>query len=633
MKERDRKLGIGTLIKRRDFVGGVSVALSGSLLSCPWAEAEVPHDRASIGQSLLDFSSSYPPTRTGLRGSHAGSFEVAHQLSHGQQWDPTKVEDTGESYDLVVVGGGISGLSAAWFYRQAKPGARILILDNHDDFGGHAKRNEFWHGEQMLLSHGGTINIEDFNQYGAPAQHMLRSLGVDPERYSEFFDEDLHRSLGLQRGIFFDRETFGTDRLVAGEGKPDWRQYLAKTPLSKAAQADIARLYETRVDYMAGLSQAEKQDQLRQMSYQDFLVNVAGSKPEYLPILNQNSYWAIGNDALSAWTAVSQGAPGTAGLGFASEHEDPVYFQFPDGNASIARLLVRSMIPAVAPGTGMEDIVAAQFDYSRLDESQSPVRLRLESTVVGVRHLGEPQQAEAVEITYVRDGRARRVKAGQTVLACYNSMIPYLCDELPQPQKLALSQSLKAPLVYTSVVVSNWQAFAKLGVNRVQCPGSYFGSLRLSPPVSIGNYRHAQSPQDPTIVQLFRTPLAPGLSAQEQWRAGRQELLSTSFETLERHIRDQLDRVLSGGGFDPARDIEAITVNRWPHGYAYGQDPETGEIAYLVDEFPPEKAPWLTARKPFGRIAIANSDAAANAMTEGAIGEAHRAVMDLLATG
>jgi spermidine dehydrogenase len=288
------------------------------------------------------------------------------------------------------------------------------------------------------------------------------------------------------------------------------------------------------------------------------------------------------------------------------------------------------MIPAVAPGSTMEDVVAVRFDYGQLDHADAPVRIRLESTVVGVRHLGDPQTAQQVEITFVRDGSARRVRAARSILACYNSAIPYLCEELPQAQKLALSQSLKAPLVYTSVLIRNWSAFAKLGVNNVHCPGCYFGSFALSDPINIGDYQHAKSPADPTIVSMYRTPLAPGLTAQQQWSAGRRDLLSTTFETFERNIRDQLGRILSPGGFDPARDIEAITVNRWPHGYAYGQDPETGEIAYVLDEVPPERAPWRIARRPFGRIAIANSDAEANAMSEGAIGQAHRAVMDLV---
>jgi spermidine dehydrogenase len=632
MKKQDKKLGMGASVSRRDFIGGVGVALSGSLGTFAWAETETPRDPGLLASASPQVGASYPPMRTGLRGSHPGSFEVAHQMRNGTRWDPAEVSDTEEAYDLVVVGGGLSGLSAAWFYQEAKPDARILILDNHDDFGGHAKRNEFWHGERMLLSHGGTINIEDFNQYGVPAQRLIRSLDIAPERYADFSDRDLYRSLDLDRGIFFNRETFGTDRLLTGPGEPSWEVFLAKAPLSEAARRDIARVQETRVDYLAGLTPAEKRNKLRGMSYQDYLLNLVGIEPASLAMLQQNGYWAIGIDALSAWTAASDGSPGTLGLGLNEHAEDPMYFRFPDGNASIARLLVRSMIPAVAPGSTMEDVIGARFDYSQLDRADAPVRIRLNSTAVGVRHLGDPGTAQEVEITYVRDGRAQRVRAGKTVLACYNSVIPYLCEELPTAQKLALSQSLKAPLVYTSVLIRNWTSFANLGIYNVNCPGSYFGNFRLSDPINIGDYHHAKSPEEAIIVNMYRTPLAPGLPAQEQWQAGRHDLLTTSFEDFERNIRDQLGRVLSNGGFDPARDIEAITVNRWPHGYAYGQNPETGEIAYKLDEVPAETAPWLAARQPFGRIAIANSDAAANAMTEGAIGQAHRAVTDLLST-
>ena len=295
MNKRDHKLGIDRSISRRDFISGVGVALSGSLVSCSWAETEVPLDPALFGRTAQDSKAPYPPIRTGLRGSHTGSFEVAHQLVQGRQWQAHEVEDTGESYDLVVVGGGLSGLSAAWFYREAVPYARILILDNHDDFGGHAKRNEFWHGDRMLLSHGGTINIENFNKYGEAAQRMIRSLGIDPARYAEFVDRDLHRSLGLSRSVFFGWETFGKDRLVAGVGELSWQEFLAKTPLSQVAREDIARLHETQVDYLAGLSPEEKRDRLQHMSYQEFLVDLAGVKPESLAILQNDGYWAIGD--------------------------------------------------------------------------------------------------------------------------------------------------------------------------------------------------------------------------------------------------------------------------------------------------------------------------------------------------
>ncbi len=623
MSNKDRTLGLNRPIKRRDFLNGMGVALSGSLVSCTWSETETFAGSPGVANN-------YPPVRTGLRGSHQGSFEVAHLLHEGKRWNSSQANDTGEHYDLVIVGGGLSGLSAAWFYREVKPDARILILDNHDDFGGHAKRNEFWHGDQMLLSHGGTINIENFHKYGEAAQRMIRSLGIAPERFSEFVDADLHNSLGLQNGVFFTKEVFGTDSLVAGTGKPSWRDFLDKTPLSEVARSDLVRLYESKVDYLSGLTQEEKRDRMRAMSYQEFLTDIVGINPESLAMLRKDGYWAIGIDALTAWTATRDGEPGTQGLGFSIKEKDSLYFRFPDGNASIARSLVRSLIPTVATGSGMEDIVTTRFDYGRLDDRDSPIRIRLESTVVDVHHVGNEETAREVEITYVKDGRAHRVTASKTVLACYHSIIPDLCEELPEEQKLALSQSLKAPLVYTSVVIRHWQAFVNLGVNSVHCPGCYFNSVRLATPMNIGDYRHGSSPDQPTILNLYRTPLAPGLTAQQQWTAGRYELLTTTFETFERNIRDQLGRMLSPGGFDPAKDIEAITVNRWPHGYAYGQNPETGEIAYVLDEVPMDKAPWLKARKPFGLISFANSDAAANAMSEAAIGQAHRAVMELI---
>jgi spermidine dehydrogenase len=236
-------------------------------------------------------------------------------------------------------------------------------------------------------------------------------------------------------------------------------------------------------------------------------------------------------------------------------------------------------------------------------------------------------------VTYVQNGVARRVHASHCILACYNAVIPYLCPELPDDQRRALSLALKAPLVYTNVRLRNWTAFQKLGVEGITCPGCYHVSMRLARPIGMGDYRPSIRPEDPTVLFMVRVPLSPGLSAQEQWRVGRAELLQTTFETFEREIRDQLGRMLGAGGFDPARDIEAITVNRWPHGYAYGQDSKTGEVAWVLDEVPPGRRPWEEGSRPFGRIAIANSDAAANAMTESAIGEAYRAVKDLSRSG
>jgi spermidine dehydrogenase len=241
-----------------------------------------------------------------------------------------------------------------------------------------------------------------------------------------------------------------------------------------------------------------------------------------------------------------------------------------------------------------------------------------------VRNLGDPASAAEVEMAYVRGGESYAVRGGACVLACYNMMIPYLCPELPEPQKEALRYGVKVPLIYTSVALTNWTSFKSLGISRVYSPGSYFSSFFLNSVVDIGDYHSPRSPDEPVLIQMTRTPVAPGLPERDQHRAGRQDILHTSFATFERNIRDQLARILGPGGFDPARDITAITVNRWPHGYAYEYNP-------LFDpDWPEGAAPHVLGRARFGRIAIANSDAGAAAYTDSAIDQAHRAVQELL---
>ena len=647
MKRGDRELGMDRAISRRDFISGVGVAVTGSALAGPWTtsrSAEAEGAAAKGASGLKKQAAYYPPGEMGMRGSHPGSFEVAHALRDGERWDDLGPEaETGEHYDLVVVGGGLSGLAAAYFFRkEVGPEARILVLDNCDDFGGHATRNEFRSGGRTLLINGGTINIEDLSAYDAPSRAMIRELGIDVRRYAEFHDAELYPSLGLRPGVFFDEETFGIDRLVVGQDEPELRDYLAKTPLSEPARKDVARLFEDRVDYLPGRSLAEKKSALRKMSYLQFLTDLVKIDAGAVPFFQtwRQGYWGIGSDALPAEIARESGFPGFQGMGFPGSKSSggffpevtptsSQYFRFPDGSASIARLLVRSMIPATAPGSGAEDIVTAQFDYAQLDRDDATVRIRLNSTAVRVRHVGDDDSSREVEVTYVRSGRARRVRGCSRVLACYNAMIPYMCPELPEAQRKALSYALKAPKVYTSVLIRNWKAFQRLGLREAFCPGSYHDSVGLGDPISMGEYRCPRKPDEPMVLQLYRVPLAPGLPAPAQWIEGMAELQMTTFEEFERKIRDQLGRMLSGGGFDPARDIEAITVNRWPHGYIFGYDPTTEEVAW-TSEWPVQERPWLRARQPFGRIAIANCDAANNAMTEASFSEAHRAVREVL---
>ena len=288
---------------------------------------------------------------------------------------------------------------------------------------------------------------------------------------------------------------------------------------------------------------------------------------------------------------------------------------------------MRDLIPAAMPGADARDIVTARADYSQLDRPGAPVRIRLSSIVVRARNIGDPAASRGVELAYARAGKVYRVRARHCVLASWNMMIPYLCPEMPETQKAALHKLIKTPLVYTNVALRNWTAFKALGIQRVYAPGSYHSSFSLNPTVDIGGYRSPRSPDEPILMRMERTPAMPGLSEREQHRAGRAELLATPFETFERNIREQLARTLGPGGFDPARDIEAIIVNRWPHGYA-------PEYNALVDgDTPPDQMPNVMGRARFGRIAIANADSGMAAYTDMAMNQAYRAVHELLGEG
>jgi spermidine dehydrogenase len=634
----DKSLGEDRVIPRRDFLQGALVgaatALSGPLLKAYAADA------ADVGKAPQDVAGYYPPQLTGMRGSHPGSFENAHALRDGKP--PEAGAGVGEEYDLVVVGGGISGLSAAWFYRaQTSRAARILVLDNHDDFGGHAKRNELQVGGHTLLINGGTLEIDSPRPYSAVAADLVKALGIDVAGLSKKAEHlKFYSELGLKRGVFFDKETFGADKLVVGMGAVPMAQLLADAPLSEAARRDLVRLNEGMVDYMPGVSSEEKKRRLAKMSYRDFLQNVAKVDPAVMTFYQPHSHgeWAVGIDALSALDVWAFKFPGFQGMklepgviaqmgytpsGYASTGGSQT-LHFPDGNATIARLLVRGLIPAAVPGSTAEDVVMARVDYSRLDRAESLVRVRLSSTVVRAVNVGDPDTASGVAVTYIRGGKTYNVRARHCVMAGYNAMIPYLCPELPEKQKEALHEAVKAPLVYTNVALRNWQAFKKLAVADVYAPGCYFSGFGLNAKVDIGGYRSPATPDEPMFIRMLRVPTRPGLPEHDQNKVGRAELLATPFSTFERNIREQLGRTLGAGGFDPARDIEAITVNRWPHGYAAEFNPLFKPV------LPVEEQPQVIARARFGRIGIANSDAGAAAYTDSAIDQAHRAVGELL---
>jgi spermidine dehydrogenase len=608
-----RELGMNRRIPRRDFLNGIAVAVTGA---CAAAHARTPLFAAAAQPQAG--TADYPPALTGLRGQYPAAVAEFERIQKGG-FAALDV-DAGEQYDLIVVGGGISGLAAAYFWHRALPNQKVLVIDNHDDFGGHAKRNEFRYGGRTFVGYGGTMGIATPFPYSYTAKALIADLGVEVERNREFVNRTLVDQYHLGPAMFFDKEHFGEDRLVAGNGRIPWPDFFAKAPLSENARKDLIRIHGRNPDYLSGHTVEQKEAKLAKMSYQDYLLHVAKVSPDAIPFfLGQGGRNNKRVDTLPALEAARRGAPGFDGLGLDAQErfkEDSYLFHFPDGNASIARLLVARLVPAAVPGKHrMETIVQAPVDYSRLDSPESSTRIRLSSTAVRVGN---------DRVVYIRGGKMHAARARNVVLACYNSLIPGLVPDLPEVQKRALLYSPKVPMMYNNVLIRNWTAFQKLGASSVSAPGLYHTSTSLDPGSTVGGYRGVTTPDEPIIVHMVRNPNKPGLPRKEQNLIGQQELLSTTFEQFELEIRRQLGRMLSSGGFDPAADVVGITVNRWPLGYAYTYDT-------LGDpDVPPEQRPHVIGRQRFGSIAIANADAGAAAFTNQAIDEAHRAVEELL---
>jgi spermidine dehydrogenase len=618
-------------ITRREFLDGVALAIGANL---------TPRTVAADGPP-----SHYPPALGGLRGQHDGSFEAAHTMPFdGRQYrvGGLAVE---EQYDCIVVGAGISGLAAAYYYRERfGRDPRILVIDNHDDFGGHARRNEFDATGRLMISYGGSESLQSpETNFSANARALMRELGVEIGRFHSFFDRQLYPGLGLSRGSFFDRSRFGTDRLVTGD-PTDWvsddiprdrrngrtlEAFVGDFPMSVESRRQLLELYTSRrVDLARLADDAAREDYLSKTSYADFLRRDWGLNDEAIAYFDGRTrdFFGLAPNLLPALDCGLYAYPGFAGIRMpaneqsAAELAEPYIYHFPDGNASLARLLVRSLVPAAIPGRSMEDIVLAETRYDELDRPRNSVRIRLMNTVVRVVN-----SDGAVELGVITnaDRSLHRLRARHVVLACFNMVIPYALGGLPEAQAAALRSNVKLPLVYSKVLVRDWRAWLKLGVHEIYGVSSFHCRVKLDYPVSMGSYRCPRDPGEPIVLHMVHVPNVSGSDdPRAASRAARGLMLTRRFEDYEAAIRTDLSRMLGPGGFDAARDVLAITVNRWSHGYSWGTNT-------LVDDWEAHEMIVETARRPVGRVTIANSDAGWSAYAHVAIDEARRAVSEL----
>lgn len=620
-KKTDQQLGMGRPIMRRDFVQGVGLASLGLGVTTGSVGAE-----PRVAEDLA-----YPPTKTGLRGSHPGSYDAAHAMAReGKSFSNATPLD--EEYDLIVVGAGISGLAAAYYFRQNKGAdAKILILDNHDDFGGHARRNEFHQGGEMRLAIGGTHNLE-YWQFSDDVNTFMSELGIDIKvlRKEPNFRYDYKKDEGT--AFWFDAETYGENKLVKGFSLRGWSSsYSAETidqfPMSKEARMQLKAFYSARTDILHGKSDEQREKALREMPYLTFLQQHGGLVEEAQQLFHNASHGSWGMDirCFSTYEALDDAMPGWHLLGEklpAGERDYPAAF-FPDGNASLARLIVQKLIPSVCPNVTADNIALGKFDYGELDKERGAIRLRLSSTVVNARN-----HKKGVDVSYIKDGKILSVRSKQCVMACYHSIIPHICPDLSPQQFDALKYQVKIPLLLTNVLIRSAAPLKKLGVKGARCPGRMHNAVIALQGINTGGYKHTADDDGPVPLMFWGSLAAPREveNIKDQLRASRLGMLSLTFEDYEREVRTVLDGLLGPAGFDVQKDVLAITVNRWPHGYSYSY------MDLWDPAWPEGQAPHEIASKPFGNISIANSDAGADAYTHVAIDEAYRAVKELFST-
>jgi spermidine dehydrogenase len=566
----------------------------------------------------------------GLQGQTPGAMALGHRVRDGEL--PKEVDDTGETYDLVVVGAGIAGLASAYLYYQEAPGEpSILLLDNHDEFGGHARRNVMEYGGQRLIAPGGTFALEDVVDSPEEALEFFRRIGLDPARLALYRDPKFRDRFGLSPAVVFDSRVFegaGTTWVNRWNETP-YEEFFARAPLSEAARKELVELYTTRKNYLPDSSELEAE--LHSMSWERFVREKMGLGDDAVRFVDlyATDLIGLGCDAASALEGYAVG-PGFFGMGGEGFYEEggmlkygyrPVN-RYPDGNHTVARQLLKGILPSAITGENtMEGVFNGEPRYEELDGSGNRARVRLSSMVTSIR-----QKGDTVDVDYVQpdgpDGKARRVRARHVIMTGWGSVAKHVVADLPEEQRKALEEYRYSSALYINVLLKHWRPIADIGAFEMYWPEGYCTWMHVSDPLSVGDYRPEYHPDKPTLLSMYKYIHKRGLEPREQMQLGRYEMEKKTFEEYEREIRSELNHVLGAHGFDAARDIAGITVNRWGHGYNYFKEPGPKEKL--------ENPPYRTGRQKLGRISFAGADAGGTPWTQAALVQAFRAVHEQL---
>ena len=637
----DHAIGMDASITRRDFLGSTLLASGAGLL-----EGLSPAQLLAMAGSQSTASQSDDWTGYGGVGEYSRSngntfavMEAGHKMRDGA-YDPLPADtiDTGETYDCVVVGGGISGLAAGLFFqRQAGRNKTCLILENHPIFGGEAKQNEFEVDGQRLIAHQGSAIYLVPYPYSFIAR-FYDSIGLNTPKLtyqkwagsgpSMALSRNPYDSAGMGRGQygFWFGAKFGKNPgmwLIDPVGKK-----MDGAPVTAAARHELLRWFsgaaadESKFD-PPKYEGDEISRKLDAITLEQHMIERYGLSQEtirtYLsPVEGGGS--GLGPDALSAYCdyAADLLHPWDDGSGETVQ-------MFPGGNTTIARLMARALIPTSVSGPPTVDgVTNGTVNFAALDAPASNVRVRLSATAVSVQHDGDPAKANSLSIAYAKDGKVFRVKARSVVMAGGSWTTKRIVKDLPEAQRNAYAQFYRSPCMMANVAVRNWRFLQKMGITGCRWfegVGNYFDVCRIA---VCGNVSPTMTPDSPAVLSLKVLYSYPGESTENQGHRGRGEMITTSFREHERRIRQQFTDMFAAAGFDAERDIAGIVLNRWGHAYL---NPQPG--FFFGKDGKPAPREILRAA-PFGRIAFANTDLAGAMDHRYSILEAHRAIGQLL---
>jgi spermidine dehydrogenase len=615
------RLGMDEPISRRDFLNGTLLAGAGLLLYRQ-APTISPADAFNGYGGVGDYSRSNGNTWDVLRAGHAlrdGAFEqrVAAAI------------DTGEMYDLVAIGGGISGLAAAIFFQKHEGGGSCLVIDNHPIFGGEAKRNEFLVEGQRLTAHQASA-IFLVPQKGGYTDRFYEMIGMDRSAFNYQTWRGPSPEMPLAHSPYETPKNYGFYFGPQFGQRPGvwvmdpWGRKLESAPISDVTRAELLRWGTNRVPFPGPVTEGDAiSRQLDSITLEDHLMaRYTISRETVRTFLSpvEGGGYGLGPDVLSAYCnyAIETQFPedGDAELG------DQM---FPDGNGGFARLMVKTLIPDAFAGPRTVDAVwQSRVNFRALDRAGQSTRLRLNATVVRVEHAGDPANASHVVVTYARGNRLYKVTARSVVVAGGSWTARHIVHDLPASHRAAYAQFYRSPCLMANIAVRHWRFLYKMGLSGCRWFGGLGDYLSVRKMALVGNEPRTISPDSPTVLTIKVLFAQPGLSIAEQGSRGRAQLLGTSFAQYERAFREQLADMFAPGGFDPRRDIAGIILNRWGHAYV---NPQPGFFFGVNGQPAPRD---ILRQRPHGRIAFANTDLAGASDHRNSIREADRAVQQLV---